>query len=203
MPKPPAQTGSLNTSREQLPAGGTQGMRPARGLPRQSTGHAAPSQPPYKTHTHSAALHAVTLPGATTTTPCTERRRNWSAQPCRSDLTAARMLITTQHSHILHHPTTTTTTSSLHDNDPPTATQARAMQRCVVHRNTQPPARACSRCSVLWLWHYAGLHIPDVLGVLCDGAVCAELAGTCGHHDAHARPLGLVLVRLVHLVLCV
>lgn len=150
--------------------------------------------PPQKhAHKHTQKAHLVLSPCRakqhphSATTPL-ER----TAGSCRSNPAAACMIITMHHSHILHNPPTTT---SLHDHEPPTATAPRT--RLGPHRNQQHTRGR----SVLWLWHHAGLHIPDVLGVLCNGAVCAELAGACGHHDAHARPLGLVLVRPVDLVL--
>mmetsp|Transcript_1099 Transcript_1099/g.3058 ORF Transcript_1099/g.3058 Transcript_1099/m.3058 type:complete len:928 (+) Transcript_1099:706-3489(+) len=45
----------------------------------------------------------------------------------------------------------------------------------------------------------AGLDVPDVLGVLADGAVGRELARAGRVHDGAARPLRLVLVAAVHL----
>lgn len=52
---------------------------------------------------------------------------------------------------------------------------------------------------LLRVWNHARRDAPDVLCVLGDGAVGRELAhARCGH-DAHARPLGLVLVRLIDL----
>mmetsp|Transcript_40032 Transcript_40032/g.119234 ORF Transcript_40032/g.119234 Transcript_40032/m.119234 type:complete len:351 (-) Transcript_40032:1752-2804(-) len=46
-----------------------------------------------------------------------------------------------------------------------------------------------------------GDDVPDVLCVLADGAVRRELARASRVHDRAARPLGLVLVHLVHLLL--
>lgn len=54
---------------------------------------------------------------------------------------------------------------------------------------------------VVWLGHHTRFDVPDVLGILVDGAVRAELASTCSHHDAHAGPLGFVLVGRIDLVL--
>mmetsp|Transcript_6535 Transcript_6535/g.11282 ORF Transcript_6535/g.11282 Transcript_6535/m.11282 type:complete len:214 (+) Transcript_6535:119-760(+) len=48
----------------------------------------------------------------------------------------------------------------------------------------------------------ARLHVPDLLGVLPDGAVAAELPAPGAAQDAHLRPLRLILIRRIHLRLC-
>lgn len=62
---------------------------------------------------------------------------------------------------------------------------------------TQPPNHP-SLNSIRWLWHHTGLYIPDLLSILADCAVCAELAAASCHHDGHFVPLGRVLVGLIH-----
>ena len=49
------------------------------------------------------------------------------------------------------------------------------------------------------LRHGEGLDVPDLLGVLVDGAVGVELTGEGGGDDGGLRPASLVLVRLVNL----
>lgn len=51
----------------------------------------------------------------------------------------------------------------------------------------------------LFIWNLARLHLPDLIGVLLDGAVTAELARACCRQNAHLGPFLFVLVRLINL----
>ena len=50
-----------------------------------------------------------------------------------------------------------------------------------------------------FLSHLHRVDVPDLLGVLVDGPVAAELAGPQRVQDRFFGPLGLVCVCLVHL----
>lgn len=49
--------------------------------------------------------------------------------------------------------------------------------------------------------HGEGLDAPDLVSILCDGAVTVELRGARSVHDAASHPLALVLPHLVNLLL--
>lgn len=69
-------------------------------------------------------------------------------------------------------------------------------------RTSLHPAASCEQlfaALVAWLWHNTRLDVPDVLGIFTDGAVCAELAAACCHHDGHLVPLGRVLICLLNM----